>query len=86
MRARAGGVVSTTGSEVAPWWPFGEGARLPAGLRADREGALVEPPDPPDGVLRRLASLDVDVRGEPASDLLSAAYEIVCGAVTDPDE
>ena len=43
---------------------------LSAGLDAHRDGASVEPPDPPDGVLRRLAPLDVDVRGEPASDLL----------------
>ncbi len=34
---------------------------------ADRDGAFVEPPDPPDAVLRRLAVLDVDVRGERAS-------------------
>jgi uncharacterized Zn finger protein len=85
MRARAGGVTATSRSAVAPWWPFGEGARLTTGLRSDHDGGLVEPPDPPDGVLRRLASLDVDVRGELVSGLLSAAYPIVCGEATDVD-
>jgi uncharacterized Zn finger protein len=83
MRARAGGVVAASGSTVAPWWPFADGAPLPAGLGADRDGELVEPPDAPDVVLRRLAALDVDVRGEPIADLLSGAYEIVCGAAAD---
>ena len=86
MRARSGSVAAASGSTVAPWWPFGEGARLPAGLRADRDRALAEPPDPPDCVLRRLAPLDVDVRGMPTHDLLSTAYEIVCAAATDPAE
>lgn len=81
LRARTGAVPPTGDSVVAPWWPFGDGARLPVGLRAD--GAIVEPPDPPDGVLRRLASLDVDVRGEPVCDLLPAAYEVVCVRETD---
>ncbi len=85
LRVRAGGVVSNAGSSIAPWWPFAGGARLPASLRAHRDGGFVEPPDPPDVVLRRLASLDLDVRGERVSDLLSAAYGIVCGGATDQD-
>jgi uncharacterized Zn finger protein len=84
LRARAGGS-TTRGSTVAPWWPFADGARLPVGLGIDRDGALVERPDPPDGVLRRLDALDVDVRGERASDL-SAAYDAVCGSAIDADE
>jgi hypothetical protein len=84
MRARAGGAPQG-GSPVAPWWPFADGARFGAGLRVDREVALVERPDPPDAVLRRLAVLDVDVRGEQAGDLLAAAYEAVCGAAVDAE-
>ena len=81
-----GGAVPTSGSVVAPWWPFGDGARLRTGPRADRDGLFVEPPDPPDAVLRRLAVLDVDVRGERASDFLAAAYETVSGAAADVHE
>jgi hypothetical protein len=78
LRTRAGGVAPTSGPAIAPWWPFGDGARLPAGLRAEPDGGRSEPPDPPDGVLRRLATLDVEVRGQQVCDLISAAYEIVC--------
>ena len=83
LRARTGAVASTSGSVITPWWPFGDGARLRAGLRAEPDGGLTEVPDPPDGVLRRLASLDVEVRGQQACDLLRAAYEIVCARETD---
>lgn len=83
LRARTGGVAAASGSAVAPWWPFGEGAQLPVGLRADADAALGEAPDPPDGVLRRLANLDVDARGRQVCDLLRAAYEIVCARPTD---
>jgi uncharacterized Zn finger protein len=85
IRTRAGSA-PTSGSAVAPWWPFAHGAPLRAGLRVDEDGALVEPPDPPDAALRRLTPLDVDVRGKQAQDLLSAAYEAVCGTVTDAHE
>jgi len=85
MRARGGGA-ATSGSTVAPWWPFADGARLPAGLTDDRDVALIEPPDPPDAVLWRLAVLDVDVRGEQVHGLVSAAYEAACGAAVDAGE
>ncbi len=83
LRARTGAVAPTSGSAVAPWWPFGDGARLPAALRAQPDGGPTEAPDPPDGVLRRLASLDVEVRGQQVCDILPAAYEIVCVRETD---
>jgi uncharacterized Zn finger protein len=83
LRARAGGVAPASGSAITPWWPFGDGARLPFGLRANHDGALGEAPDPPDAVLRRLATLDVEVRGEPVCDWLVVAYEIVCDRETD---
>jgi uncharacterized Zn finger protein len=83
LRARSGGVASAISSAVAPWWPFGDGARLPAGLRAAPDGRLSESPDPPDGVLRRLAALDVEVRGAPVCDCLVVAYEIVCDRETE---
>jgi uncharacterized Zn finger protein len=78
LRTRAGGVATASGSAIAPWWPFGDGARLPVGVRANRDGHHGEAPDPPDAVLRRLTTLDVEVRGEPVRDLLPTVYEIVC--------
>jgi len=83
LRARTGAVAPTSDSAVAPWWPFADGARLPAGLRAEPDGGPTEAPDPPDRVLRRLASLDVEVRGQQVCDLLPGAYEIVCVPETD---
>jgi uncharacterized Zn finger protein len=77
LRARTGTVTPASGSAVAPWWPFADGAQVPVGLRAHPDGALTEAPDPPDGVLRRLATLDVEVRGAPICDCLVVAYEIV---------
>ena len=85
MRGSFRRVAAASGSAVAPWWPFADGARLPAGLDVVRDAALVERPDPPDAVLRRLAFLDVDVHGELASDLLSAAYEAAGGSGVDAE-
>jgi uncharacterized Zn finger protein len=85
MRDRAGGA-ATSGSTVAPWWPFADSARLPAGLSVDRDVALNAAPDPPDAVLRRLAVLDVDVRGVQVCGLLSAAYEAAGCSAVDADE
>jgi uncharacterized Zn finger protein len=78
LRARSGAVASGISVAVAPWWPFDDGARLPFGRHAYHDGALGEAPDPPYAVLRRLAMLDVEVRGEPVCDLLPTVYKIVC--------
>lgn len=86
LRARAGTPAAAGGPAIAPWWPFAASARLPAGTAAERDGAVIEPPDPHDLVLRRLDVLDVEIRGESASALLSAAYDIVCGAPTNADD
>ena len=86
MRARGGAVAAIGGSAVAPWWPFADSARLPASVAAARDRAVIELPDPHDLVLRRLPVLDVDVRGERASALISVVYGIVCGAASDDGE
>jgi uncharacterized Zn finger protein len=85
IRNRAG-AVPTSGAAVAPWWPFADRVPRPAGLRIDENREIIERPDPPDAVLRRLTPLDVDVRDEQAPNLLSTAYEIVCGTATDAYE
>lgn len=84
MRARAGGGALEAGSAIAPWWPFGDGARLPVGP-APVADAFGEAPDPPDSVLRRLVPLEVDVGGTPVADLFAAAYAIVCGSGIDAE-
>jgi uncharacterized Zn finger protein len=63
---------------ITPWWPFAD-ARLPE-LSGVDPALVVDVPDPPDAVLRRLDPLPIAVRGTPIVDLLRAAYESVCGA------
>ncbi len=59
---------------VAPWWPLVPGARLPdPPANVDVVLGLDAPIDPA-AVLRRCEPLDVDIRGEPVSDLLAPAY------------
>ncbi len=84
VRARAGGANGPqSGSQIAPWWPFADGAVPSTGRALDPTvmlAELAEPPDPPDALLRRLDVLDVAARGTPVADLLSAVYETACGA------
>ncbi len=85
LRARAGGNAEPAyGSAIAPWWPFGDGERLPNGVELLPEISLSAAPDPPDAVLRRLEPLEVEVRGALVTDLLSHAYETVCSPDTEP--
>ncbi len=83
LRTRTGAPTPASESEIAPWWPFDAGARLLAGLRAEPDSGLSEAPDPPDGVLRRLAALDVEVRDAPVADAFVVVYEIVCDRATE---
>ncbi|HZP28027.1 MAG TPA: SWIM zinc finger family protein [Acidimicrobiia bacterium] len=65
---------------VAPWWPFDPRTRLPVGADTGSTGFAVDPPDPPDAVLRRLDHLPLEIRGTPVTELLAAAYEAVVDA------
>jgi len=85
LRARAGAPAAAGGSAIAPWWPFADGAHLPAGTAVATGSAIAEPPDPHDIVLRRLDVLDVEIRGELAADLLSVAYDIARSAPNNTD-
>ena len=63
MRTRAGGVAPRAGRRSRRGGHSATARACPRVLRTSHDGALGEAPDPPDGVLRRLATLDVDVRG-----------------------
>jgi uncharacterized Zn finger protein len=77
VRARAGRAAPVPDTPtVAPWWPLGEGTRF-AERGADPNPPPSEPPDPAEAVLRRLAPLEVDVRGTSVVDLVAAAYAVV---------
>jgi hypothetical protein len=70
-------------SAIAPWWPFVPGAPLPdPHVGADTMLATDAPSDTA-AVLRRCAPLAVDVRGEPVTDLLLAAYNGIVDVPTD---
>ena len=75
-------------NDVAPWWPLD--SRRPHPLVADRPGTHgagwlldVDPPDPPELILGRLADLAVEVRGTPVTELLPEAYRVV---TRDPED
>jgi len=75
-------------NDVASWWPLDP--RRPRPLVADRPGTQaagwlldVDPPDPPEIILGRLAGLAVEVRGTPVTELLPEAYRVV---TTDPGD
>ncbi len=78
----------TGANDVAPWWPLDPRRARP--LRGDRPveseaGQLldVDPPDPPEIILRRLDDLALEVQGIPVAELLPEAYRVV---TSDPED
>jgi uncharacterized Zn finger protein len=66
-----------TAAAIAPWWPLVPAAPLPD-PPADADAFLApDAPTDPTAVLRRCDPLHVDVREEPVTDLLAAAYEAI---------
>jgi len=55
---------------IAPWWPL-----VPGTPASEAVPLAVDPPEPADVVLRRLAPLGVEVRGEDVEYLLGPAYQ-----------
>lgn len=78
----------TGANDVAPWWPLDPRRARP--LLGDRpaEGEAgrlldVDPPDPPEIILRRLDDLALEVQGIPVTGLLPEVYRVV---TADPED
>ena len=75
------GAPQSPGEEVAPWWPFGQGAlprsALPPSERPPEDATLdLDFEAGPAGlVLDRLEELDIQVAGQPLREALQPAYE-----------
>lgn len=69
------------GGDVSPWWPLDPARKWPVVTdvpRGDSAGVLaeVDPPDPPDTVLRRLRDLETETNGTPVIDRFREVYRV----------
>jgi SWIM zinc finger len=72
------GVGSVVGGSLPPWWPLRPGEPLPAGIAA--VPYQVDPPEPPDVVLRRLDRLEVVAWKAPVEEALRDVYAAIVAA------